>query len=782
MIFTHQILDQNGILSVRTIKAREAGWTGFPAAVPRAVVDGLAKAGITKLYLHQAEAIEHILDTRNTVVTTSTSSGKSLIYTVPVFSTFIDSPIARALYLTPSKALGQNQLKTIQTLAGLIPWSAGEPVVEVCDGDTPSGVRRQILQRANLIITTPDMLHCALLPQHNIFSRLFSHLRYVIIDEAHTYRGVFGNHVCHVLRRLRRLCRRWGSDPTFVLTTATVGNPARFAKNLAGVDFTVISADSSPAGKKEVVFYAPPEYTDRDGNARRRLTHFEATRALATCVEQGHRVIAFGRSRRTVESMYRKIQEDYPHLAGAVTSYKGTYTPEVRRLLEQSLFNKTLKGVICTNALELGIDIGDLDVCILAGFPGSISSTWQQSGRAGRKGQNAMIVLMAGEDPLELFLVRNPDYFFQQPVEKAVVDPRKMQFLTQHLLLASREMPLSKEDEAFWDEGAYIPAINFLRQTHSIELLAGPVKTYGAAVQFSRFGLRGDRDNYRVVTGDGKTLEEYDYPAVLLEVYPGAIISVLGGSYEVENIDFDRKVVLARPLSRKLSRCRTYPLLLTSLDNVRADRSNAEVRVKAVAGTLTVTTHLQSYSLISPTGLTTPRVLSQEMPPHRLNTTGLWLEIKGERYETMHAMEHLLRVIIPWLVMCERGDMGSYVDERRGAIFVYDSYEGGVGLAESALDIIEDCLERAYRMLAECDCADGCPSCIHIPQCQTRNERLDKKGAAAFLSKILDHPVPKHLQSPQSTDTDPLIKNMADLRPAARDFELKRRKSQCGRV
>ena len=479
------------------------------------MADGLAKAGIKKLYEHQAEAIEHVMAGRNTVVTTSTSSGKSLIYTVPVFSTFFTSPDLTALYLTPAKALGQNQRKTMKDLADSIPWNVGTPVVEVCDGDTPPEKRRQILQNANLIITTPDMLHFAFLPQHTNHSRLFARLRYVIIDEAHTYRGVFGNHICHVLRRLRRVCRHWGTDPTYILTTATIGNPAQFARNLVGVDFEVVSNDTSPAGKKEVVFYEPPTYRDRRGDERRRLTHYEATRALATCVERGHRVIAFGRSRRIVESMYRKIQEDYPHLARAVTSYKGTYTPELRRKLEQSLFNGTLKGVICTNALELGIDIGDLDVCILAGFPGTISSTWQQSGRAGRKGQNAMIVIMANEDPLEMFLVRHPDYFFQQPVEKAVVDPHKLQFLAQHLLMAARETPLTKEDGAFWDEQSYIPAINFLRQTHSIELVDGPVKAYRAAVGHSRFGLRGDRDNYRVVTEDGKTLEEHDYSSLL---------------------------------------------------------------------------------------------------------------------------------------------------------------------------------------------------------------------------------------------------------------------------
>ncbi|HUW65870.1 MAG TPA: DEAD/DEAH box helicase [Spirochaetia bacterium] len=774
------LLDQQGVLSVRVIPPREAEWAPFPQPVPEPVRAGLARAGIKKLYCHQAEAIDHIMAGRHTVVTTSTSSGKSLIYTIPVFSAFLADPGVAAIYLTPAKALGQDQARKIRELAAKIDWPGGTggPIVEVCDGDTPPKRRSQVLETGNIVITTPDMLHFTLLPRHHNHARLFGALRFVIIDEAHTYRGVFGNHVCHVLRRLQRVCRHHGSGPVFVLTTATIGNPGDFAGRLAGLAFSVVDNDTSPGGKKEIVFYEPPAYVNQLGEEKRRLAHYEAARAMATLVEYGHRVIAFGRSRRVVESMFRKITEQYPHLKNAVTPYKATYTPELRRRLEADLFGGRLKGVMATSALELGIDVGDLNVCLMAGFPGSISSTWQQAGRVGRKGQKSLVVLIANEDPLEIFLVRNPDYFFAQPVEKAVVDPRKLQFMAQHLLEAGRELPLTKDDAAFWDEASYLRTINFLRHTGSIGLTGGPGKAYRTTAGFVRFGLRGDRTTYRALAPDGRVLEEYDYPALLAEAYPGAILSVVGRSYLVTGVDAVRQLALADVVPKHLEGFRTLPVLETSVTELNADSSNEGARVTALAGTLTVTTQLKGYTLISPEGLRRDGCLQQGMSPFNLRTTGLWLEIAGAGYDVLHTLEHLLRVVVPWLVMCDRADIGTYVDRENGRIFVYDAYEGGVGLAESALNMVDEVLERAYGIMAECNCTEGCPACIQIPQCQTRNEGLDKKGAAAVLSGIMGRPVPSHLQpGPAKTGKTkgPAINNMTELRLAAREFELKKK-------
>jgi len=784
------ILDPDGAVAVRTIPAREAVWADLPASVPDAIRNGLAGAGIRALYGHQAEAVAHIMDGRHTVVTTSTSSGKSLIYTLPVFRAFLSDPDTVALYLTPAKALGQDQARGMRELADRINWPpwTGAPVIDVCDGDTPPARRSEILEQANIVVTTLDLLHYTLLPRHARHGRLFAGLRFVIVDEAHIYRGVFGNHVCHVLRRLRRVCRHYGAEPVFVLTTATIGNPAGFAHNLTGLDFAVVDRDTSPSGKREMVFYEPQTRMDRNGNPYRPPAHFEAARAMGALIANGCRVIVFGRSRRVVEMMYRRVTDEYPTLAGALTPYKGTYTPETRRRMEAELFGGKLKGVVATNALELGIDVGDLDVCVMAGFPGSISSTWQQAGRAGRKGQDSMILLIANEDPLETFMIRNPDYFFAQPSEKAVVDPDKMQFLAQHLLMAGRELPLSREDAAFWGEKTYFRAINFLRRMNSIAPLESDAgRTYRTTADYVRFGLRGEKSTYRVVAPDGRTLEEYDYTAVLAGAYPGAIIPVMGNDHLVTSVDLAGKLVLTVPLPKRLAGYRTQPILNVALSEATGDAANDAAGVPARAGTVTVTTTLMGYYLVAPDGVRTESAPANPLPPLSLRTTGLWLELKGAHYGVLHTVAHLLQVVVPWLVMCERRDLDSFVDGPGGRVFLYDAYEGGVGLAESALDAIGEVLGRAFEILADCGCVEGCPACVQIPQCRERNDFLDKPGTAALLAKTLGRPVPDHLRPDapapargraggEKMAPTPLVGNLTDLRLAARAFERQAKK------
>ena len=758
----HRLLDPAGIRGVKKLPGRTGQYGDFPKTLSPVIAGGLQRSGIKKLYLHQLQAIENILSGRNTVITTSTSSGKSLVYTVPVLNAFLRESETKAVYLTPAKALGQNQRKTIQDISDRIDWPGLRPAISVCDGDTPGNARQDILEKSSFIVTTPDMLHYSLLPGHNRYREFFQSLKFVIIDEAHIYRGIFGNNVCHVIRRLRRICDYYGSSPVFVLCTATIANPEEFAKNLVGLDFAVVSEDTSPTGNKTVVFYEPPSYY-KGGREVKKLVHYEAVRALGQYIRSGYRGIVFARSRKLVETMYSKLQDEYPDLTRAVAPYKGTYAPELRRDIEAGLFSGKLKGVIATNALELGIDIGDLNLCILSGFPGSISSTWQQAGRAGRKGQDALIVLMASEDPLDIFLVRNPSYFFGQPFEKAVVSPDKPQFVIEHLLAAAKELPLVKEDTRYWDEKVYYKAVNFLYKAGNLALVEDECKKYVPVVSMEKFGLRGESNQFRAITPDGKTLEQYEYQNLLTDAYPGAIVSIHGRSFQVKGIDFQNKHVLLDNLPWGLKGYSTKPDIVEAVTDAKADREGGE-KVKAFAGVLKVSRKLDGYFLIDSNGFRTPCELPQKVEPYVLQTTGVWLDVPSADYGSLHALEHLLRVVVPWFVMCERNDLGAHVEGSR--IYLYDNHQGGVGLAESALGVIDQVLERALEIVSGCRCMRGCPSCIQIPQCMSRNENLDKLGAVRLLYALFRKGIPET----KIRSTGGGIKNRTDLRLAARNI------------
>jgi DEAD/DEAH box helicase domain-containing protein len=765
---SHKIINDKDILSVRTIEPKKAQYSPFPKGISPLIIAGLQKVGIKELYSHQAEAIGHILAGRNMLVTTSTSSGKSLIYTIPILNEYLKNQSATALYLTPAKALGQNQRKTISDIKSRIAWPDGHgPELQVCDGDTPSRERKRILNSSNIIITTPDMLHATLLPRHQHWPNLFKNLRYVVIDEAHIYRGVFGNHVCHVFRRLRRICAHYNSHPIFILATATIANPDEFGRNLIGAECTVVNRDTSPSGKKEFVFCGPT------GLEKGPPSYIKAGEMMVRCIESGHRVIVFGRSRKMVEQAYRTIVSNNPDLENKITPYKGTYTPELRRRLETELFTGKLKGVIATNALELGIDIGDLDVCILAGFPGSISSTWQQSGRAGRKGQDAMIVLIANEDPLEMYLVRHPNFFFDQPCERAVVNPDKLQFMVEHLIMAGHELPLTREDTAFWTQDAYFKAVKFLHMKGMIALISDAPRAYRTVVSYERFSLRGESEKYRAVTEDGEVLEEYEQEGLLTNAHPGAILTIMGKSYLVKQVDLQNKVILLTDVPRHLEGWSTRPILEMFVTDIYPDRTNEKSRVRAYAGTLTVVTSLTGYELVTPKGERMPCDLPQNLPPLELKTTGMWINFANADYQILHTIEHLLRIVIPWMAMCDRNDIGSYIlsNSTDGTIFLYDQYEGGVGLAESVLERIDDVLERCYEIIRGCPCKDGCPSCIHIPKCPSKNEGLDKRETISYFAKLLGQSVSQTSVSIQHKQNR---LSRSELRFAARAYEQQR--------
>lgn len=781
----HRLLDQKGINSVHTIEPRKAEYGFFPAGVPIVIVEALGRQGIKHLYAHQAKSISHIMGGRNVIITTGTSSGKSLVYTVPIFSELVDNQQARALYISPAKALGQNQSKSMNDLVKEIEWPCGRPVAVTCDGDTPPSQRREVINAANVIITTPDFMHACLLPRHHSWKDFLANIKYIVVDEAHVLKGVMGCHCLQVFRRLRRILDYYGADPVFILCTATIANPKEFAGNLVGLGFEAVTTETSAAGEKTVVFYEPPTYQGDDGRIRRRLTHYEAARGVGRYVEAGRRTIMFGRSRRIVESAYRKLKENYPDVGKQITTYKGTYSPDFRREIERKLFTGKLKGVITTNALELGIDVGDLDTCILAGFAGSISSTWQQAGRVGRQGQKSLIVLMANEDPLDFYIVRHPQYFFGQPFEKAVVS-EKMQFLVDHLPLAAKELPLKKEDAAYWDRDMYYEAVMLLLKHQRLRRITDQPKTYGQAGGMEFFSLRGISDNYNTIGPDGRILEQYSYDDVIREAYPGAILPVFDRMYLVEDIDFEAKTIKLQDLPHKMAGCVTRPNIDSQIKIVKVERTYNGNNFATNMGAVNICKKLESYIVLD--------VLNESSNTYEPKktlasisflTTGIWLEINLKDlssaliYEAVHALKHLLHIIIPLEVMCERNDLGTslMVDKHNARIFIYDNYEGGVGLAESAFADIVRIMERCYELVSSCACVQGCPSCIIIPQCIQANERLSKDGVIELLAMILGKDLSRtsHDSSAVKEGSLEKLKSRAaiKLEAWARDMEIK---------
>ena len=781
-------LDRKAVINVQEIPAREAEYAEFPAGLQNSLLKGLAVVGISKLYSHQAEAVAHILAGKNLIITTGTSSGKSMVYILPALDSILHNSLSTVLYLSPAKALSQNQYQNVGEFCEKIIWPHSTPVISVCDGDTPMEERKEILNRANIVFSTPDFWHSSGLPRHTRWPAFLRNLRFIIIDEAHMYRGSLGNHVCHVLRRFRRLCAYYGATPQFILCSATIANAREFAENLTGLEFVLEDREGSRTAKKSFVFFNPPEYQDKRTNqTKRRLCHYEAARITGNYVRTGRRVINFGRSKQVVESAYRKLIEEYPDTASKVRPYKGTLTPETRREIEGKLFAGVLKGIISTNALELGVDIGDLDVCVMSGFPGSISSVWQQVGRVGRRGKESLAVFVAGDDPLDQYLIRKPDYFFSRPCEKAVVNPNNLSFLSEHLLTAAAELPIIVEDRNYWGK-ILDKAVVLLRNSGLIRLeKVGEQKTYRLNGRAPTFSLRGDSPNYIIRTENGKIIGRTNYDDVMLLHYPGAIFLQMGRQYKVLSVEEEIKEVVATECAYSWQNKRTRPSLRVEVGIEQVEDSREVKGVLAVTGVLAVSRRTVGFSMYeSQPGKGESKVSDHpvSLPAVNLKTIGVWLEIGHEIVErlgkdflgpALHGVEHLLRVVLPWKVMCERNDIGAHmaVHDKDGAtLFLYDIYPGGVGYCEAAFGMIEEILNDALNIIESCNCRKGCPSCIHIPQCEQRNSDLDKEAARNLLLLLMGRETAKRSDLVQRTIAAAgKVIDRAGLRLAARRQE-----------
>ena len=711
----------------------------FPDDLDPRVASALVAQGITALYTHQAETWEALRAGGNAIVTTSTASGKSLAFNLPVLDLLAREPKSRALYLYPTKALAQDQARALQAfgIKGVKP--------AIYDGDTESERRWQIRKWANVVLTNPDMLHVGVLPHHDRWGDVLANLRFVVVDEAHVYRGVFGSHVANVLRRLRRLARVYGSEPQFVLASATIANPAQLAESLLGEPASVIDSDTAPATERTIALWNP-ELIDAELGVRASSLG-DASRLLADLVSQGLRTICFTKSRKAVELIHRFASERVePAVAARLTPYRAGYTPSQRREIEQRLMAGDLLGVTATNALELGIDIGSLDCAISVGFPGTVSSLRQQWGRAGRRSPG-LAVLVASEDALDQYFMREPETLLARTVEAAILDHANPRVLDGHVLSAAFEGPIDEADEQTLGPEALVRAAELpeLKLTDAGWVWAG--KDYPAA----RVLLRsGELDAFTIVDAEtGAVLGTVERSRAFGTIHDGAVYLHLGEQHLVRRLDVDARAALVSPATVDWY---TQAKVETETMIVEPLRTEARLGLELSFGRVSVTERVVAYQRKSISGGDTLETIPLDLPETSFETEAVWfsptaaqldgLEEMPKLLASLHAAEHSLIALLPLWAMCDRWDIGGLstnIHPQTGlpTIFVYDGHAGGVGITERGFDRFEGWVEDTAKMLAGCPCAVGCPSCVQSPKCGNLNDYLDKDGALTLLRRML---------------------------------------------
>jgi DEAD/DEAH box helicase domain-containing protein len=718
--------------------AREARTEPLPGDLDPRVASALVASGVTALYRHQAEAWEAARRGEDVVVTTGTASGKSLAFNLPVLDAMSRDPKTRALYLYPTKALAQDQARALAELRvkGVKP--------AIYDGDTPSERRWQIRKWSNLVLTNPDMLHVGVLPHHDRWGDVLHNLRYVVIDEAHVYRGVFGSHVANVLRRLRRLAGIYGAEPQFLLASATIANPGELALELTGRHATAIDVDSAPRSEREVVIWNPPLLDAELGLRASPLG--DAARLLSTLASRGLRTICFTKSRRAAELVHRFAAERVDVATAArLAPYRAGYTPEQRREIERRLVEGELLGVTATDALEPGIDIGLLDCAVSVGFPGTIASLRQQWGRAGRRGRG-LAVLVASDDALDQFFAREPDALLSRRVEAAILDHANPRILDPHVLAAAFEAPLDEDDARVLGSEALRRAavLPELERTRAGYVWKG--RDYPAA----RISLRsGDAEAFTVVdAGTGSLLGLVERERAFSTVHEGAVYLHLGEQYLVESLDLDARIALVAHASVDWY---TQVKKETETTIEESLRSEGRLGVELHFGRISVAEQVTGYARKSVRDGSTLDVVPLLMPETTFETEGVWFSPGPELLHglddmprllgTPHAAEQTLIALLPLQAMCDRWDIGGlstnlHYQTGRPTIFVYDGHAGGVGITERGFARFEDWVADTVRLLRRCPCRSGCPSCVQSPKCGNLNEPLDKEGASTLLGRM----------------------------------------------
>jgi DEAD/DEAH box helicase domain-containing protein len=736
---------QDRLAHLERLPARESDTARDVVLAPEMAVR-LRRLGVEGLWRHQADALTAARVGRHVAVATGTASGKSLVYQLATIERFAADPHATAIFLFPTKALAQDQLRSIRSFA--------VPAIRaaVYDGDTPSNERQWVRRNANLMITNPDMLHYGILPQHDRWATFFRHLSVVAIDEMHALRGIFGSHVANVLRRLRRIAAHYGSEPLFVSASATIGNPAELASRLTGVEFEAVDADASPRGEKHFALWNPPIIDATSG--ARRSANAETSELFSALVEEGVRTIAFAKSRKGAElvaSFARdRLERDRPDLADRVAAYRAGYLPEERRALEQALVDGELLGIAATTALELGIDVGGLDACLLAGYPGTVASTWQRAGRAGRARQASLAVMVAGDDPLDQYLVTHPDEIFGRPHESALVDPGNPNVLEPHLACAAYELPLVDEDERFFSPG-FADAVARMEGDKRLRVRGGKRFWAGKGSPAQDVDVRSAGGIVSIVDGEtGVLMGTVDESRAPFAVHQGAIYLHQGRQFRVEALDLDARVALVTSSEEDVY---TQPRDITDIRILEAERKGRVGAVDLFFGRVEVTNQVVSYVRKR---IYTGEVLDVtplELPEQTLETRSVWYTVPDQLLAdagieaadvggSAHAAEHAGIGLLPLFAMCDRWDIGGvstpmHQDTGACTVFIYDGYPGGAGIAERGFEAGAEHLRATLEAIAGCRCERGCPSCVQSPKCGNGNEPLDKHGAIRMLATIL---------------------------------------------
>jgi DEAD/DEAH box helicase domain-containing protein len=739
---------QDQIVHRRSLAGRAARYAPLEPSLPDPLRARLAKRGVTRLYVHQAAAVDAVRRGEHVAVVTPTASGKTLCYNLPVLEHLAGDPGARAIYLFPTKALAQDQRDALVELAP-------EGVrVATYDGDTAPQDRRRIRDETHILLSNPDMMHVGILPQHLRWAEVLRRLRFVVIDDMHVYRGVFGSNVANVLRRLRRVCGFYGSRPQFICTSATIANPQEFTERLLGLEVTVIEDGGAPSGPREVVLWNPP-FLDKT-RLTRRSPYSEATWLFTALVREGVRTIAFTKARKVTELIYRyaqaRLAKDAPEAAGRISPYRAGYLPEDRRRIEQRLFRGDLVGVVSTSALELGIDVGGLDAALLVGFPGTIASTWQRAGRAGRGRDPSLAVLIALDDALDQYLMRHPDYLFSRPFEHAVIDPENPYILAGHLRCAAAEGPLEDSDAALFgaragEVASILGEVGDLLRRRGRWYWSAPERYPAAEVEVRS----ASGDTFRIIEErEGRLLGMVDTARAFESVHPGAIYLHQGDAYLVRDLDLQTRVA---SVAATAADHYTQPRSDTDAAILRHHRERPWGPTTAWFGDIQVTTQVTGYVRKQ---LFSEAVLGSEpldLPPQTLSTTAVWFTVPEDFVREIaargldlaggiHAAEHAAIGLLPLFAMCDRWDIGgvSYPHHPQTGvptIFIYDGHPGGVGITEKGFALLEEWMTATLDAIAACPCEAGCPSCVQSPKCGNLNNPLDKAAALLLLQGLL---------------------------------------------
>jgi DEAD/DEAH box helicase domain-containing protein len=763
-----ELLEAEEVAHLRTEPPLDARTAPFPDELDAQVRDRLVAGGLDDLYTHQREAWDAAARGEHVIVTTGTASGKSLAFNLPVLDALVREPKLRALYLYPTKALAQDQARSLNVIR------APRVRPAIYDGDTPGERRWQIRKWANLILTNPDMLHIGMLPHHDRWGDVLSNLRYVVVDEAHVYRGVFGSHVGNVLRRLRRLARVYGSEPQFLLASATIANPGELAHALLGLEATVVGRDGAPRAERTILLWNPALLDEELGLRASALG--EAARLMADLVSRDLRTICFAKSRRAAELIHRMTVQrlDDPARSARLAPYRAGYTPEQRREIERRLMEGELLGVSATDALELGIDIGSLDCAISVGFPGTVASLRQQWGRAGRRA-HGLAILVASEDTLDQYFMRQPEALLERRVEAAILDHANPRVLDGHVRSAAFEAPLDDDDRAVLGDRALERAavLADLKPTKAGYVWAG--REYPAAAVPLRSTSPDSFTVVDAVTGSlfGLVERERAYSTV----HEGAVYLHLGEQYLVRELDLETRTALVEPFHGDYY---TQPKKETMTAIERADRTERRLGLELSFGPVVVTEQVVAYQRKSIRDGSTIDLVPMLMPETEFETEAVWYLPEPDTLEwamgsssgvdassdvssrrssqtrsvlvsldtlprllgTLHAAEHAMIAILPLWAMCDRWDIGGlstniHFQTGRPTVFVYDGHAGGVGIAERGFEVFEGWVRDTAELLAGCPCERGCPSCVQSPKCGNLNEPLDKAGALELLRAML---------------------------------------------